>query len=204
MTDVCSEVISDNQVSLGLSAVGEYRFGVVGFKNRLGKAAEEGEAMSIRMKNVGPKLAEKNLSMPPGERLSGQEMATLSRATSMFLVPSPRPDLDSKWGSVKDKRTAMLDAIAYNLSRAEQAMNLPEGNRLTDAMVRHATLNMGLLDKQLVESFVAMSDNDYNMLLLEAQQMGGGLSTAVSALRGASELLAQVSAAPQAAANDDE
>lgn len=71
-------------------------------------------------------------------------------------------------------------------------------------MVRHATLNMGLLDKQLVESFVAMSDNDYDMLLLEAQQMGGGLSTAVSALRGGSELLAQVSAVPQAAAKDDE
>ena len=206
VTDVCSEVISDNQVSLGLSAVGEYRFGVVGFKNRLGKAAEEGEEMSIRMKNVGPKLAEKNLELPPGERLSGQEMATLSRATSMFLVPSPRPDSAPNWGSVKDKRTTMLNAIAYNLSRAEQAMNLGEGKHLTGAMVRHATLNMGLLDKQLVESFVAMSDKDYNVLLLEAQQAGGNLSLAISALRGGSDLLAQVSTAPQpqAAADDDE
>ena len=204
VTDVCCEVISDNQVSLGFSAVGEYRFGVVGFKNRLSEAGEAGEEMAIRMKNVGPKLAEKNLALPHGARLSGQEMATLSRATSMFLVPSPRPDIDPKWGGVKDKRATMLNAIAYNLARAEQAMRLPEGDSLSTAAVVHATLNMGLLDKMLIESIAAMSDNDYNLLLLEAQQMGGNLSTAVSALRGGSELLEQVSVAPQAPVEDDD
>ena len=49
---------------------------------------------------------------------------TLSRATSMFLVPSPRPDNDPKWGSVKAKRATMLDAIAYNLSLAVSALRL--------------------------------------------------------------------------------
>ena len=145
-----------------------------------------------------------NLSLPQGARLSGQEMATLSRATSTFLVPSPRPDLDPKWGSVKDKRATMLNAIAYNLSRAEQAMRLPEGDHLSTAAVVHATLNMGLLDKMLIESIAAMSDNDYNNLLIEAQQLGGHLSTAVSALRGGSELLEEVSVPPQAPVEDDD
>ena len=193
VTDVCSDVISDNQVSLGFSAAVEYRFGVVGFKDRLSKAAEEGAEKAERMKKVGPTLAEKNIALPPGERLSGQEMATLSRATSTFLVPSPRPDLDPKWGSDKDKRATMLEAIAYNLSRAEQAMNLGEGEHLSGAMVRHATLNMGLLDKTLVESIVALNENDYNSLLVEAQQAGNNLSLAVSALRLGGELLAEVS-----------
>jgi len=193
VTDVCSDVISDNSGALVLSAVGEYRVGVVGFKNRLGKAAEEGAEKAERMKKVGPKLAEKNIALPPGERLSGQEMATLSRATSTFLVPSPRPDLSPKWGSDKAKRATMLEAIAYNLSRAEQAMNLGEGEHLSGAMVRHATLNMGLLDKQLVESIVALNENDYNSLLVEAQQAGNNLSLAVSALRLGGELLTEVS-----------
>ncbi len=111
----------------------------------------------------------------------------------MFLVPSPRPDNDPKWGSVKAKRATMLDAIAYNLSRAEQAMNLGEGEHLSGAMVRHATLNMGLLDKKLVESIVALNENDYNTLLVEAQQAGNNLSLAVSALRLGGELLTKVS-----------
>lgn len=51
-------------------------------------------------------------------------MRTLSRATSMFLVPSPHPDNDPKWGSVKAKRATMLDAIAYNLSLAVSALRL--------------------------------------------------------------------------------
>ncbi len=42
----------------------------------------------------------------------------------MFLVPSPRPDNDPKWGSVKAKRATMLDAIAYNLSLAVSALRL--------------------------------------------------------------------------------
>lgn len=42
----------------------------------------------------------------------------------MFLVPSPRPDNDPKWGLVKAKRATMLDAIAYNLSLAVFALRL--------------------------------------------------------------------------------
>ena len=205
VTDVCCEVISENRAQLGLSAAVEYGLaGVFGFKDRLGKAAEEGEAMALRMKNVGPALAEKNLTLPPGERLSGQEMATLSRATSMFLVPSPRPDIDPKWGSVKDKRATMLDAIAYNLSRAEKAMNLGEGRHLSGAMVRHAALNMGLLDKQLVESILALNEKDYNLLLVEAQQAGNGLDQAISALRDGRDLLTKVTTAPVAPDDDDD
>ena len=204
VTDVCSDVISDNQMSLGLTALGEYGFGVGGFKNRLKGAAEAGEQMALRMKNTGPALTEKNLALPPGERLTGQEMATLSRATSTFLVPSPRPDIDPKWGSVKDKRATMLDAIAYNLSRAEKAMNLGEGKHLSDAAIRHAALNMGLLDKTLIESILALSENDFNTLLIEAQQAGNGLGTAISALRDGRELLTKVSSPPQVQVSDDD
>lgn len=132
-------------------------------------------------------------------------MATLSRATSTFLVPSPRPDDDPKLATVPAKRTAMLDAIAYNLSRAARAMKLPEGQPLTNAAVRHAALNMGLIDKQLAESILALGENDYNTLLLEAQNAGGGLSHALSALRGSCELLQTVQTeAPVVVEDDDE
>ena len=192
VTDICSDVIGDNSDSLAFPALSEYKGDALKFRGRLEKAAEEGGQKAIRMKNTGTVLAEKNLALPPGERLSGQEMATLSRATSAFLVPLPRPDNDPKWGSVPAKRAAMLDAIAYNLSRAAKAMNLGEGEQLSNAAVSHATLNMGLLDKQLVKSILALSENDYNALVLDAQTAGKGLPAAVGALRDASKLLTKV------------
>ncbi|MBO7654961.1 MAG: phosphotransferase, partial [Kiritimatiellae bacterium] len=121
VTDVCVDVISDHQTDLGLSAVMEYGFFVGGFKDRLGNAFVEGLSTARRMAKVGPALAEKNRALPPGERLTGQEMATLSRATSTFLVQAPRPDAEANWGASAAKRADMLAAIAYNLSRAEAA-----------------------------------------------------------------------------------
>jgi hypothetical protein len=39
-------------------------------------------------------------------------MATLSRATSTFLVQSPRPDAEKNWGSNAAKRADLLTAIS--------------------------------------------------------------------------------------------
>lgn len=200
VTDICSDVINDNSATLIGSALLEYTTDAFKFQGRIEKAAEEGQQKAARIKNVGPALEKRNLELPAAERLTGQQMATLSRATSTFLVPLSRPDDDPRWATVPAKRKALLDAIAYNLSRAEEAMALGEGRHLSDAAVRHAALNMGLLDKQLAESILALGENDYNTLLLEAQQAGNGLSQAISALRGSRELLQTV----QPPADDDE
>jgi predicted unusual protein kinase regulating ubiquinone biosynthesis (AarF/ABC1/UbiB family) len=197
VTDVCIDVIKGHAIELGISAALEYGFFVGGFKNRLAEAFTNGTEMQLRMKNVGPVLAERNRKLAPGERLSGQEMATLSRATSTFLVPSPRPDAEKDWGSNAGKRADMLTAISYNISRAAAAMNLKEGEKLSNVALRHAVLNMGLVDGKLVESIASMSDDDYNALLAEAGQMDAkdgvyGVSSAVSALRGAQAILNQI------------
>ena len=197
VTDVCIDVIKSHAIELGISAALEYGFFVGGFKNRLAEAFTNGTEMQVRMKNVGPVLAERNRKLAPGERLSGQEMATLSRATSTFLVPSPRPDAEKDWGSNAGKRAEMLTAISYNISRATSAMNLKEGEKLSDVALRHAVLNMGLVDGKLVESIASLSDDDYNALLAEAGQMDAkdgvyGVSSAVSALRGAQAILNQI------------
>ena len=204
VTDVCIDVIKGHALELGLSATLEYGLYVGGFKKRLADAFANGTNMQARMKNVGPVLAERNRQLKPGERLSGQEMATLSRATSTFLVPSPRPDAEKNWGSDAGKRAELLTAISYNISRAAAAMNLKEGDELSDVALRHAVLNMGLVDGKLVESIASMSDADYNALLAEAGQMDAkdgvyGVSSAVSALRGARPLLNQI-----AVEDDDE
>jgi hypothetical protein len=125
-------------------------------------------------------------------------MATLSRATSTFLVPSPRPDADEDWAASKEKCADMLAAISYNLSRAAEAMKLEPGERLSASAVSFSTLNMGLLDAKLVESIADMDEDDYNTLVTEAQQLdaktgGNELATALDALRGANDLLVQVS-----------
>ena len=83
-------------------------------------------------------------------------------------------------------------------------MNLGEDRHLSGAMVRHAALNMGLLDKQLVESILALNEKDYNLLLVEAQQFGGNLDQAISALRDGRELLTKVSSPPQVQVSDDD
>ena len=200
VTDVCVDVISSYQDKLKPAALKEFinPFAAIGFGNRLSSAFETGVAMDYRMKHVGPALSERNRNLPPGERLSGQEMATLSRATSTFLVPSPRPDADEDWAASKEKRADMLAAISYNLSRAAEAMKLKPGERLSASAVSFSALNMGLLDAELVESNAGMDEDDYNTLVTEAQQLdaktgGNELATALDALRGANDLLVQVS-----------
>lgn len=198
VTDVCVDVIQDHSDALGLTAAGEYLFWVVSFKNRLAAAFQSSAEKQERMKNVGPVLAEKNRALPPGERLSGQEMAALSRATTEFLVQSPRPDADEEWGQDAGNRADMLAVLSYNIARAGAALKLNPGEHLSNAAVTHAVLNMALVDGELVKSFVSMEQEDYDALLVEAMQMdaanGGGheLATAVAALRGAEDLLAQV------------
>jgi len=200
VTDVCVDVIRNYEDSLKKPALKEFGvFGVIGFASRLSDAFEAGKAMAARMKNAGSVLAERNRDLPPGERLSGQEMATLSRATSTFLVPSPRPDADEDWAESKEKRADMLAAISYNLSRAAEAMKLRPGESLSASAVSFSALNMGLIDAELVESIAGMDEDDYNTLVTEAQQLdaqkgGNELSTALAALRGAQELLDRVSA----------
>ena len=200
VTDVCVDVISSYQDKLKPAALKEFinPFAAIGFGNRLSSAFETGVAMDYRMKHVGPALSERNRNLPPGERLSGQEMATLSRATSTFLVPSPRPDADEDWAASKEKRADMLAAISYNLSRAAEAMKLEPGERLSASAVSFSALNMGLIDAELVESIAGMDEDDYNTLVTEAQQLdaktgGNELATALDALRGANDLLVQVS-----------
>ena len=198
VTDVCVDVISSYQDALAPKALKEFGFGAFGFRNRLSGAFEAGQVMAHRMKHVGPVLSERNRNLPSGERLSGQEMATLSRATSTFLVPSPRPDADEDWAASKEKRADMLAAISYNLSRAAEAMKLEPGERLSASAVSFSALNMGLLDAKLVESIADMDEDDYNTLVTEAQQLdaktgGNELATALDALRGANDLLVQVS-----------
>ena len=75
--------------------------------------------------------------------------------------------------------------------------NLKEGEKLSDVALGHAVLNMGLVDGKLVESIASLSDDDYNALLAEAGQMDAkdgvyGVSSAVSALRGAQAILNQI------------
>ncbi|MBR3222799.1 MAG: hypothetical protein IKF72_11300 [Kiritimatiellae bacterium] len=200
VTDVCVDVISSYQDKLKPAALKEFinPFAAIGFGNRLSSAFEAGEVMAHRMKHVGPALSERNRNLPPGERLSGQEMATLSRATSTFLVPSPRPDADVDWAASKEKRADMLAAISYNLSRAAEAMKLKPGESLSASAVSFSALNMGLIDAELVESIAGMDEDDYNTLVTEAQQLdaktgGNELATALDALRGANDLLVQVS-----------
>ena len=113
-------------------------------------------------------LAEKNRELPAEERLSGKDLATISRATDTFLVQSPRPDADEGWCADKTKRTDLLMAIGYNISRAAAALNLGEGERLSAAAVRHATLNFALPDEKLVNSILSLSKQDYDLLLADA------------------------------------
>ena len=197
VTDVCIDVIRDHKVELGISAAFEYGFFVGGFTERLANAFEEGLGMQHRLKKVGPLLAEKNRELPPNVRLSGQDMATLSRATSTFLVQLPRPDAEKDWGSNAGKRADMLTAISYNISRAAAAMKLKPGEKLSDEALRYAVRNMGLIDAKLVESIASLSEADYNALLTDASQMDTkdgvyGLAFAVSALRDAQTLLDQI------------
>lgn len=197
ITDICVDVIDSHEKELYLPAFTEFGFDAGGFASRLTDAYNDGLERTARTKNAAPALAERNRALPSGERLSGQEMATLSRATSDFLVPSPRPDEKKGWGAVKESRTTMLTAIAYNISRAESAMKLEPGAKLSSHAVNHAVLNMGLIDGKLIESIASMKEDDYNMLLAEAMQMDQAngnsyLSTAIDTLHGAQELLVSV------------
>ena len=197
VTDICVDVIEDHSETVGINAGLEYFFGVVSFKRRLGTAFQGGKEKQVRMKNVGPVLDGRNRNLPPGERLSGQEMATLARATSTFLVQMPRPDAEKNWASNAGKRADMLTALSYNISRAAAAMKLNPGEVLPEAAIRYAVLNMGLIDGTLVKSITSLSEADYTALLADAnraQTQNGayGLATALSALREAGNLLEQV------------
>ncbi len=192
VTDVCIDVIKGHAIELGLSATLEYGFYVGGFKNRLADAFENGTEMQGRLKKVGPLLAGRNRKLDSNVRLSGQEMATLSRATSTFLVQSPRPDAEKNWGSNAAKRADMLTAISYNISRAAAAMKLKPGEKLSDVALRHAVLNMGLVDKKLVESIASLSEANYNSLIADAGKKDSQISVAVSILRGAEVYLNEI------------
>ena len=194
VTDVCMDVISGHQDDLKNSAIAEYgMLGVFGFVGRLKKECDEGEKAANRMKNVGDVLFDENRRRKEERRLTGQEMNAISRATSTFLVPQPRPDADKNWGASAAKRQLMLDVIEYNLSRVKPAGD----GALSDSAVAHAALNMGLVDGQLVTSIAGLPDKDYNQLLAEALQRGKGLPTAISSLRGAKGLLDEISIIPE-------
>ncbi len=200
VTDVCVEVIFGHQNELRGAVISEYGlFGAAGFAGRLETQYDAGNAATRRVKDVAHALAGRNRALPPGERLSGRDLATISRASTTFLVQSPRPDADAKWGASADKRKDMLDAIGYNLKRVAAAMNLGPDEQLSSAAVRHAVLNMGLNDVKLVESFGTLKSNDYDALLAQAGQIdaqAGGhmLATAVAALRGGTAILGEIQA----------
>ena len=90
------------------------------------------------------------------------------------------------------KRADMLTAISYNISRAAAAMKLKPGEKLSDVALRHAVLNMGLVDKKLVESIASLSEANYNSLIADAGKKDSQISVAVSILRGAEVYLNEI------------
>ena len=107
------------------------------------------------------------------------------------------------------RSTNAVEAMRWWRIAAEQgysaaALNLGEGERLSNAAVSHAVLNFALPDEKLVNSILSLSQQDYDLLLSDANmidQENGGyeLATALGALRGATELMQTVSQAGQAA-----
>jgi hypothetical protein len=209
MTDICTNIILDRRdelQNLVIGKLGMFKGGT--FALRLRNNFNAGKAAAARSKATGPLLAEKNRELPAEERLSGKDLATISRATDTFLVPSPRPDADKNWCTSEAKRTELLMVIGYNISRAAAALNLGEGERLSSAAVRHATLNFALPDEKLVNSILSLSQQDYDLLLADAgkidQENGGHeLTTALGALREAAKDMQTVSAAGQKAVEEE-
>ena len=209
MNDICSDVMFANQDVLKSLARSEFgTVGVIPFAFKFSRNYNDGVAAAAHKKAIGPVLAEQNRKLPAEERLSGREMVTISRATDTFLVQSPRPDADAGWCTNEAKRRDFLTAIAYNISRAAEALNIGEGHPISATAVRHAVLNFGLADKTLITSVVSLSQEDYDQLLADANtidQLSGKdvhvLATALAALRDAQTLLDKVVANSQ---NDDD
>lgn len=200
MTDVCSDVINSNSNQLQSDVIGE--LGVGGAFMLVGKLKTQSklaEAMTTRMKNIGPQITKLNDDIKPEERIPPADLAKLLRATNTFFAPSPRPDADAKWASNPAKRAELLSVISYNLSRGAQALGQ---QHMSDFAIKCATKNFGIIDSTLVQSIAKLSEKDYSTLLLEAQQIDGQnggheLATALAVLRDneTTQLLATVSAA---------
>ena len=209
MTDICTNIILDRRdelQNLVIGKLGMFKGGT--FALRLRNNFNAGKAAAARSKATGPLLAENNRKLPAEERLSGKDLATISRATDTFLVPSPRPDADKNWCTSEAKRKDLLMVIGYNISRAVAALNLGEGERLSAAAVRHATLNFALPDEKLVNSILSLSQQDYDLLFADAgkidQENGRHeLTTALGALREAAKDMQTVSAAGQKAVEEE-
>ena len=199
MTDICCEVIKKYQGPLGDAAGVEFGgfLGKAGFALRLGSEFTKADTAAARRKNVGTAIVKKNGELLPGERLSGQDLAALMRATDTFFVPSPRPDGSSGWAKSNANSTSLLEAIYYNLQRGADALKVTV-DKMSDAAVSLAALNFGLADGKLAESIQSLSQNDYDALLLVAGQIemndvNKPLTTALDALRKSKDMLTQVS-----------
>ncbi len=191
MTDICSDVIFAHQKDLEDLAGNEFgsMLFAVPFALRLGKNYDAAEAQARVRKRVGPALEKLNNKLPVAERLSAAEMTTLTRATSTFLVQTPRPDANADWGGDATKRADFISALSYNISRAVEALKLPQGQKASEAAIRHAALSCGLSDGKLVVSVTSLKQTDYDLLLGEAQKTGNReLAIALEALRGAKAL----------------
>ncbi len=189
MTDICTDVIFAHKNEVASQAMSEFgMFGAMGLAGQLQANFTTAENDAARRKGVGPALERRNAELPSGERLSGRELATISRATSTFLVQSPRPDAAPGWCKDAKNRADILAAIGYNISRAAAAMNLGDGEHLADAAVRLAARSFGLSDGKLIESISGLSEGDYNQLVADAGVIDAGnggheLATALAELR---------------------
>ena len=198
MTDICCSVIRKYQDPLAEAADAE--FGTVfkyAFGLRLLNEFNAADAAAARRKNIGPALVQKNGEFPADKRLSGQDLATLMRATDTFYVPSPRPDKDSKWVDRNNNGLDLLEAIYYNLQRGADALKVELG-KMSDAAVNLAALNFGLADEKLAKSIYSLSKGDYDKLLVLAGQVemneaNKPLTKALDALRNSKDLLTHVS-----------
>ena len=195
MTDVCCDVIRDNQGELAKAAAGEFLAKTFSFVGRLTSEFDAADAAVTRQKNIGPEIGRLNDRLPAAQRLSGSDLATLLRATDTFYVPYPRPDAEKDWAKNNVKAKALLDAICHNLERGAKALGVPS---LSDDATRHAALNFALRDGKLAKSIIDLSTDAYNNLLVIAGQLDMGnnnhmLSTALAAIRGAQEMLDKVS-----------
>ena len=189
MTDVCTDVIFAHKKEVGTQAMSELGFvGAMMFAGKLQDNFTAAEEDVKRRKDVGPALERRNAELSPGERLSGRELATISRATNTFLVQSPRPDAEPGWCKDKKNRADILAAIGYNISRAAAAMALGDGEHLADAAVRLAARSFGLSDGKLIKSISGLSEEDFNQLVADADVIDTGnggheLATALAELR---------------------
>ena len=196
MTDICCDVIRNYQDQLGDAAEIEFGgfAGKAMFALHLRSQFHAADAAATRRKNIGPAISKKNLdpSLSPDKRLTGQNLATLLRATDTFYVPLPRPDVKTS-----ESRTQLLETIYYNLQRGAAALKV---DHLSDTAAGFAALSFGLADGELAKTIQSLSNSNYNLLLADAGKLdaahGAGrneLTAAIKALRDSEDLLNEVS-----------